>query len=268
MISFTTEQLNQWLGAFLWPFVRILALIGTAPVFNQPNFPTMAKIGLAGILAIIIAPTLGPLPAVGVSSAVGFLILVQQFLIGAAMGLVMQVVFAAAEAAGEFAGLQMGLSFAQLITPTATGGATLVLSNLMNVFCTLLFLAIDGHLRLISALMESFSTLPISTLNLQTHGYETIASWGGAIFSGGLMLSMPIVAVILMANLSVGILNRAAPQIGVYQVGFAITLLVGTFMLSFTMPNIMPYIAQLVEQGFNTLFATIVGFGGYQDFSH
>lgn len=264
MLTFTTAQLNGWLGAFLWPFVRIMALIGTAPLFNQPNIPNIVKIGVAGLLTFIIAPLLGPLPAVSVGSAAGLLIIAQQILIGAAIGMVMQIVFAAVEAAGEFAGLQMGLSFAQLITPTSTGGATLVLANLLNVFCTLVFLAIDGHLRLISALMETFTTLPISTVNLEPHGFQIIASWGSAIFSGGLMLCMPIVAVILMANISVGILNRAAPQIGVYQVGFAITLLTGVFMLDFTLPNIIPYIVQLIEQGFNALFASIAGLGGYQ----
>jgi len=262
MISFTSEQLNIWLASFLWPFARILALIGTAPVLNQPNFPTMAKIGLAAFLAMIVAPTLGPLPAVTVGSFAGLLILLQQLLIGAAFGLVMQLVFTAAQAAGEFAGLQMGLSFAQLITPTATGGSTTVLANLMNVLCTLVFLALDGHLRLISALMESFSTLPISTMNLQSHGFETVAAWGSSIFSGGLMLCLPIVAVILMSNLSVGILNRAAPQIGVYQVGFAITLTVGMLMLLFSLPNMIPYMERLTEQGFNMLYQTMADLGG------
>ncbi len=261
MITFTTAQLNAWLAEFLWPLARILALISTAPIFNQPNFPTIAKVGLGSLLAIIVAPTLGPLPDVSVGSFAGLLILLQQMLIGASFGMVMQIVFTAAQAAGEFAGLQMGLSFAQLITPTATDGSTLVLSNLMNVLCTLVFLALDGHLRLISALMESFSTLPISTINVQAHGFETVAAWGSSIFSGGLMLCLPIVAVILMSNLSVGILNRAAPQIGVYQVGFAITLTVGMLMLLFTLPDIIPYLGQLAEQGFTTLYSTVADFG-------
>lgn len=260
MITFTSAQLNAWLAAFLWPLARILSLIATAPVFNQPNFPTIAKIGLASLLAIIVAPTLGPLPNVSVGSFAGLLILLQQMLIGVSFGMVMQLVFTAAQAAGEFAGLQMGLSFAQLITPTATDGSTLVLSNLMNVFCTLIFLALDGHLRLISALVDSFSTLPISTINVQPHGFETVAAWGGSIFSGGLMLCLPVVAVILMANLAVGILNRAAPQVGVYQVGFAITLMVGMLMLLTTLPNMIPYLGQLVEQGFTTLYSTIADF--------
>jgi flagellar biosynthetic protein FliR len=260
MITFTSAQLNAWLAAFLWPLARILSLIATAPVFNQPNFPTIAKIGLASLLAIIVAPTLGPLPSVSVGSFAGLLILLQQMLIGVSFGMVMQLVFTAAQAAGEFAGLQMGLSFAQLITPTATDGSTLVLSNLMNVFCTLIFLALDGHLRLISALVDSFSTLPISTINVQPHGFETVAAWGGSIFSGGLMLCLPVVAVILMANLAVGILNRAAPQVGVYQVGFAITLMVGMLMLLTTLPNMIPYLGQLVEQGFTTLYSTIADF--------
>jgi flagellar biosynthesis protein FliR len=260
MVTFSSAQLNAWLAAFLWPFVRILALVGTAPVFNQPNFPTMAKVGLSALLALIIAPTLGPLPDVTVGSFAGLLILLQQLLIGAAIGMVMQIVFAAAQAAGEFAGLQMGLSFAQLITPTSTDGSTLVLSNLMNVFCTLVFLALDGHLRMISALSDSFVSLPISTLNMGNHGFETVAVWGSAVFSGGLMLCLPIVAVILMSNLAVGILNRAAPQIGVYQVGFAITLSVGMLMLLVTLPNMIPYFGKLAEQGFEVLYTTLADF--------
>lgn len=95
MFSVTYAQLNAWLTAFLWPFVRMLALVATAPVTGHAATPGRVKIGLAAFMALIVAPTLGPLPSVTVFSADGIWIVVTQFLIGAAMGFAMQVVFAA-----------------------------------------------------------------------------------------------------------------------------------------------------------------------------
>jgi len=171
-------------------------------------------------------------------------------------------VFAAVEAAGEFAGLQMGLSFAQLITPTARGGATAVLANLLNVIGTLIFLSVNGHLRMLSALMDTFTTLPISLDPIRGRGWETVAAWGSTIFAGGLMLALPLVAALLMANLALGILNRAAPQVGVYQVGFAITLLTGLIVLDLSLPSMLPLILELMDRAYDTISATMGGFGG------
>ena len=100
--------------SFLWPFVRILALIATAPVLGHMAIPMRVKIGLAGFITLIVAPTLGAVPQVTVFSADGVWIIVNQFLIGAALGVTMQIVFAAIDAAGEFIGQQMGLGFAML----------------------------------------------------------------------------------------------------------------------------------------------------------
>jgi flagellar biosynthetic protein FliR len=257
MVTFTSGQLNALLAAYLWPFFRILALLSTGPLFSQSTVPVTAKIGLAGLLTIIVAPTLGAMPDVGVSSPAGLMIAANQLLIGVSIGLTMQVVFAAVEGAGEFVGLQMGLSFAQLITPTAQGGATQVMANLLNVIAVLVFLSVDGHLHMLTALMETFTTLPISLQPLRARGMESVAAWGAAVFSGGLMLALPLIATLLIASLALGILNRAAPQVGVYQVGFAISLLVGMLMLDWTLPAMAPFVVQLLERGFDTVTGVI-----------
>ncbi len=85
MFSVTYEQLNVWLTAFLWPFVRILALMATAPAFGDKSLPTRVKVALAGFITLIVAPTIGALPQVTVFSAQGVWIIVNQFLIGAAL---------------------------------------------------------------------------------------------------------------------------------------------------------------------------------------
>jgi flagellar biosynthetic protein FliR len=241
--------------AFLWPFVRMLALISTAPVFSESAVPRSAKVGLAVLLAIAIAPTLGPLPAVPLVSAAGFWILIQQILIGAAMGFSMRMVFAVVQAAGEYSGLQMGLSFASFFDPTS-GGNTMVLARLLNVMAVLIFLAVDGHLMLIMTLAESFRTLPIADAPLAAGGWFLLVSAGGQIISGGLMLALPLIAALLTLNLAMGILNRVSPQFSIFAVGFPITLLAGMGMLQL----LMQYMAPFLEPRFVAGFAAILDF--------
>lgn len=255
VFSVTSEQLGVWMVAFLWPFVRMLALVSTAPVFGERAVPRSAKVGLAVLLAVVIAPTLGPLPAIPLVSAAGFWVLVQQVLIGAAIGFSMRMVFAIVQAAGEYAGLQMGLSFAAFFDPTS-GGNTMVLSRLLNVIATLIFLAVDGHLVLVMTLAESFHVLPISDAPLAAGGWFLLAAAGGQIFSGGLMLALPLIAALLTLNLAMGILNRVSPQFSIFAVGFPITLLAGMGMLQL----LMQYIGPFLEPRFAAGFAGILEF--------
>lgn len=156
MFSVTYAQLNGWLTAFLWPFVRMLALVATAPVVGHAAVPVRVKIGLAAFMALVVAPTLGAMPDVTVFSAPGIWILVTQFLIGVAMGFTMQLVFAAVEAAGDFIGLSMGLGFATFFDPH-TSGATPVMGRFLNAVAMLAFLAVDGHLQMFAALARRSS---------------------------------------------------------------------------------------------------------------
>lgn len=255
VFSVTSDQLSVWMVAFLWPFVRMLALISTAPVFSEAAVPRSAKVGLAALLSIVITPTLGAMPSVPLVSAGGAWILIQQVLIGAAMGFSMRMVFAIVQAAGEYAGLQMGLSFASFFDPTS-GGNTMVLARLLNVMAILIFLAIDGHLMLITTLVESFHTLPIADAPLAAGGWFLLVSAGSQIVSGGLMLALPLIAALLTLNLALGIMNRVSPQFSIFAVGFPITLLAGMGMLQM----LMQYIAPFLEPRFAAGFASTLGF--------
>ena len=256
MFSVTYAQLNVWLTSFLWPFTRILALIATAPLLSHMAIPIRVKVGLAGFIALIVAPTIGAVPQVTVFSADGVLILINQFMIGAALGMTMQIAFAAVDAAGEFIGQQMGLGFAMLYDPRQ-GGNAVVISRYLNTIAFLAFLVFDGHLQMISALVQTFQSVPVSAnvLGSMTHarGWQTVATYGVSIFSTGLLLSLPVVAALLIANLALGILNRAAPQIGIFQVGFPVTMLVGFLLIQLMTPNLIPFFQRVFESGIDQM---------------
>ncbi|MGN6668458.1 MAG: flagellar biosynthetic protein FliR [Trinickia sp.] len=252
MFTVTYAQLNAWLTAFLWPFTRIAALIAMAPVLGHTSIPARVKIALAAFMTLIVAPTLPPMPAATVFSANGIWIMVSQFLIGAALGFTMQLVFAAVEMAGTLIGLQMGLGFATFFDPTANTSSQ-VISTFLNIIAMIAFLAFNGHLQVVAALIESFQSVPISAALVGPPGLHALARWGGSIFTAGLLLSLPVVIALLVANLSLGILNRAAPQIGVFQIGFSVTLMVGMLLLMLMLPNMIPFFAHLVDTGIDQM---------------
>lgn len=240
MISITSAQLSAWLGAFIWPFFRILALVASAPVFGNPSIPVRAKVGLAAILTIVLSPILGQMPTVEPGSAIGLLILAQQIVIGVAMGFTMRLIFTAVEMAGNIAGMQMGLGFATFFDPQNAAQIPVV-GTLLGLFATLLFLAMNGHLHVIEVLAHSFQVLPIAPPPFSTTGWRVLAGWGGEIFLAGLLLAMPIVAALLITNLALGIMTRAAPQLNVFSVGFPITLAAGFVVLTVILPYFVPW---------------------------
>lgn len=241
IVSVTSGQLAAWMTALLWPFVRILALVATAPVLGDPVVPRQVKVAFAALLAIALAPALPAAPAVAIVSAAGVWIVIQQVLVGVAMGFTMRLVFVAVEAAGEYIGLQMGLSFASFYD-AAAGGQSVVIARFLNLLAVLLFLAMDGHLLMIATLARSFDAVPVADTALAAGGWMTLVRAGGGIFTTGLMLALPLVTALLILNLAMGILNRASPQFSIFAVGFPITLLGGIGMLSLLMPRLAAFL--------------------------
>ncbi len=90
-------------------------------------------------------------------------------------------------------------------------------------------------------------------------GWRTLAGWGATLFAGGLLLALPVVAALLIANLCLGILNRAAPQIGVFQIGFPLTMLVGLLLVQLMMPNMIPFFARLIDSGLGEMGRVAAG---------
>lgn len=250
MISFTSTQLDAWLAALIFPLTRILAMIASSPVFGNKQLPARAKVGISVLLAILIAPTIGAMPPVAIGSPQGLLIMIQQIIIGVAMGFTIRLIFTAVEMAGELAGLQMGLGFASFYDPiNATHSA--VIAQWMGTIAMLGFLAINGHLYMLSVLAESFQTLPIGHM-LPGKGIYAVVSWGGSIFVYALQISLPILAALLITNIALGILTRAAPQLNLFAVGFPITLAIGFFVLSLSVPYLVPLLDRLTQEGLGT----------------
>ena len=177
--------------------------------------------------------------------------MIQQVIIGLAMGFTMRLIFNAVEMAGELAGLQMGLGFASFYDPVNAVHSAII-AQWLGIIASLAFLSMNGHLYMLSALAESFHTLPIGNM-MSAQELRGVASWGGSIFAYALQVSLPILAALLITNIALGILTRAAPQLNLFAVGFPITLAIGFFVLALSIPYFSPLLDRFAQEGLGTM---------------
>lgn len=261
MLTLTTAQIDLWLGLLLWPLSRILGLIATDPFLGSRSIPARSKAAFAVMLTVLVAPSLAPMPAISVVSPAGVLVLLQQALIGLAIGFVMRVVFTAVEMAGDLAGLQMGLGFASFYDPQHAAQVPIV-AQVASLFTLLVFLALNGHLMVLEGLIRSFQILPISAEPLHGVGWRLLVTWSGQIFVVGVWLALPVIAAMLVTNLSIGVMTRASPQFNLFAVGFPITLAVGFAALYSVLPYWVPHIAGQLNEGGKFVRQLVRAFAG------
>ena len=261
MIHFTSTQIELWIGAFFWPFVRVLAMLSAAPVFSMGDMPVMLRVGLAVLVSVAIAPALPAMPPVQFGTATAWMLLLQQLLVGGAIGLSMTVILTAVQFAGGVIGLQMGMGFATLFDPVQ-GVQVTSLMSFLNMITLLLFLAVNGHLVLLAVIARSFTLLPVApNLGLTAQTWYALAQGSGAIFSLGLALAAPVIGVLLIANLGLGVLTKLAPQLNLFAVGFPMFFIMGFLALYLVMPVMQNVVQHLVDVGLS-LSAQILQQGG------
>ena len=242
-----------WLSPLLWPFLRVLALFTSAPVFSMRVIPVRTRIGLAFLVAVCAQAVLPEQPVISLNSREAAGAVVQQVGIGLAMGFAVRLVFAAVELAGEIIGLQMGLNFASFFDPVRNAQVSAVARFFGNI-AMLLFVVINGHLMVLMAVVKSFDSFPVGGNFLQAIGQMRLHELGASLFSSALWIALPMIALLLFVNLTLGIISRVAPQMNIYAVGFPVTLTVGMLGITATLPMLEQPMLTLLQQSLD-LFA-------------
>ena len=254
MINVDISQLQHWIGALFWPFVRIGACLMVAPVFGASYVPKRLRIVFAIAVTIPLAPLLPAVPEVALLSAAGVVITLQQVLIGVALGFALQLVFDALALGGQLLANGMGLGFAFNQDPLR-GVTTPALGQLYTVLGTLVFLALDGHIALINTLSDSFRGLPVGASGIDALRARALADWGGMLFLGALRVALPGMTALLVINLAFGVMSRAAPALNLFAVGLPVTLIFGLAIVTLSMPTLGSAFTALLSDAFGFLRA-------------
>jgi flagellar biosynthetic protein FliR len=247
MITFTEAQLLAWISPLLWPFFRVLALFGSLPVLSQRVVPMRLRVALAFFITVCAQASLPAMPVVPLDSADALLMLLQQVLIGLSLGFAVRMTFAAIELAGELVGLQMGLNFAGFFDP-ATGGEATAVSRFFGIIVSWLFIVINGHLLVVAALVQSFVAFPVGPEPFAFLRAVQPQVWGAEIFSLGLWIALPLVAMLLFTNLVLGVISRVSQQMNIFAIGFPITVVVGLGGVLLTLPMMQGPLTMSLEK--------------------
>ena len=250
MLNLTTQQIGAMIGGMYWPFVRISAMMMLAPIFGATTMPVRIRIALAVLITAAVYPVLPSVPVVEPVSYQGIAILAQQVVIGAALGFMLQMAFQLLVIAGEAIAMSMGLGFARMVDPQ-NGVSVPVVAQYFIIIATLLFLALNGHLMLLQLVIHSFEVVPIADSGLMREGLWMVVAWGSQMFIGAILVAVPAVTALLMINIAMGVITRAAPQLNIFAVGFPLMLLVGFILVGLTLPSIIPQFGHQLMNAFD-----------------
>jgi len=235
MPTFNDAQIMALLMPVFWPFLRVLGVFSSAPIFSSRSVPVRTRVALALLVALCAQAGMPDAPTLGLNDPQAPGAVLQQMVVGVAIGLAARIVFSAVELAGELIGLQMGLNFAGFFDPsTATQGTAT--ARLFGTLVGFLFVAIQGHLLVTVAVVGSFQAFPVSAQPLAFLEELQPQVWGSEMFRLGLWIALPLVSMLLFVNLVLGIISRVASQMNIFSIGFPITLGVGLLGLLFTLP--------------------------------
>lgn len=247
MLSLSEAQLVAWVSPVLWPFLRVLAVFTAAPIFSSRAFPLRAKIGLAFLIAYAAQASMPNQAVIDINGPEAFGAAVQQVGVGLAIGFTIRVVFAAFELAGQVVGFQMGLGFAAFFDPSSSAQSSAMGRFYANM-AALLFLALNGHLMVTMAVVHSFAAFPIDQNFLQSMATMKLQTLGAELFASAFWIALPVIAMLMFANLALGIVSRVAPQMNIYAIGFPVTLAVGLMGVAATLPLLEEPFSVLMER--------------------
>lgn len=251
-------RMADLLAAQVFAMLRVGAFLIAAPVFGGRFVPLPVRI-MAGIALSLIVPQITPLPGADELAALSVVPMVlSEIALGVTAGLVLTILFGAASTAGDRIANAAGLGFAMQVDPNA-GGQTPVLAQMFSLTLMVLFLGLDGHLQAIRILLDSYRLVPpggpIDPVLLARAGIIA----GASMFALAASLMLPVVAGLLVLNLSVGVLTRSAPQLNLFSVGFPFTILLMFVLLWISAPSLLLGFRGLIDDALGLVRDLLAG---------
>ncbi|MCH7877878.1 MAG: flagellar biosynthetic protein FliR [candidate division Zixibacteria bacterium] len=242
-LSYGSERLQ----AFMLVNFRVSGILLAAPILGRASLPLVVKLGLAVTLAIFMMPLVlsSPLPAF--HSIIDLTTLgIKELLIGILIGLIMKLLFYAAQAAGSIVGFQSGLSIANIIDPTTKENTNMV-GQIWFLIASVIFLAINGHHLVISGLADSYRLVPLGTVAFGADAADLIMRITTVLFGMALKFAAPVLVTVFLVDVTMGVLARTIPQMNIFVIGIPIKIAASLIMLAASLPVFAWVLARMTE---------------------
>ncbi len=236
---------------FLLILFRFAGLFMGAPLYGSQVIPRSLKIGMAFILALVMMPIM-ELPPVALPDNPGAYLLAaaSEIAIGVLMGFSATILFLAFQMAGILMGQEMGFAMANVIDPVSNRRVSII-GQFTFLFALLIYLAIDGHHLLLSALVRSFQIIPLGTMRFPAALPQLISikmvAW---MFVIGVKLASPVIVAIFFSTVAFGFISKVVPEMNLFIIGFAARIVIGIIGFTLMVP--------LMVVAFEGLFAQLL----------
>lgn len=257
MIAPGFAEVESQLWIWMMAMIRPGAAMFVAPIFGAKNVPIQIRIILAFMIGMVATSNASfVLPTETAITIGNSLFVLGEVLTGLAIGFALQLGYSSVLIAGETISNAMGLGFASMSDPQ-TGQSTPVIGQFLTIFATLLLLAADGHLMLISTIVQSYSALPPGFAMIGPELLWGMVQFGGTLFSMGLLIALPVGGALILIQLMMGFLARTAPALNLFAVGIPVTIIAGLVALAITAPIMADTIMRSLGMGLDqaALFA-------------
>lgn len=232
------------LYGFLFALARCSAWVVLVPPFNSRMVPAQVKIGIAAGLALIVG---GHMPSneMPVETGAFVLALLAQVFTGLLLGFLTLMLFSAVQAAGSLIDLSGGFTISQAYDPFSNAQSSSFGRFYQLLAVTLLF-AINGHLLLIKGFLTSFDALPMGVPNMASA--QSLLTVGlGKMMIAAIEIAGPMLAALFLAELTLGMLTKASPQMNVFAISFPAKILLTLVLLGFLLPVLPEQVTSLIN---------------------
>ena len=207
---------------------------------SAKTIPTPIKSLLAVLLTIMILPMIPASPVTDLVNAGTFVLMLQQVVIGVAIGFLSMMVLNTFVIAGQIVAMQTGLGFASIVDPV-NGINVPAVGQFYLILATLLFWSLDGHLAMIQMITMSFQAFPVSEGWWQPEQFQAIAHWAAWMFTSAVIVTLAPIVSLLIVNLAFGVMTKAAPQLNIFSIGFSIAQIMGLVIIWITLANFVDH---------------------------
>jgi flagellar biosynthetic protein FliR len=244
LFDFLTYSLDK-IQIFFLVLIRASGLFIIAPIFSNRAIPTQVKVSIVIVLTVVMMTALNNVSLAPVSSLVELAGLAfKELLVGAIIGLVFMLIFMGVQGAGSIVGYQMGMYLASALDPM-TQGQTSIIGTFWTLLATLVFVTINGHHLVITALVDSYRAMPPGQVLMNGSVGELIIKYTAYVFVIALKIASPVIVTLFLVDVAMGTVAKMMPTMNVFFVGFPVKIFAGLMVMALSMP-IFQYVLEKV----------------------
>ncbi len=231
---------------FFLAFTRIMAIIIQVPMLGGQNIPSQVRIGLGLVLAVVLIPWQPLLPDAPMLGAFAYGVAIfREIMIGTLVGFAVVLAFAAIQMAGSAMGMGSGFESSRIFNP-ALGEAGSAFDQVFVMTATMIFLVVNGHHLVLIAIQKTFEAVPLNG-SLPFTGMEALMKMSAVFIASGIHMAIPVMAALVLTDLTLGLLARVAPQVQVYFLGLPVKVVVAMVAMGMTFAAVFPYLSTLFK---------------------